>query len=684
MATAERDYYELLGVERDGERRRDQEGVPEARARAASGRARQDAGRARSASARSPRRTRCSRTPRRRKLYDRYGHAGLRRGGFAPSDFDFGEPQRPLLRLLRRRPLRRRDRGGRARGGDVGAAVAIELADACTRRRSATVDGRGRGHVRALRRRRRRARAPSSSPARRCGGAGPGCSRSRGASSASSSAPRRARPAAGAGTVVETPVQRRAAAHGPHDRGDGRSRSRSRPGSTTASGSASRGEGHAGALRRPSPATSTSSVHVARDARFVREGDDILSAGRPDDRRRRRAARRLTVPTLEGDARARRSTAGTQPGEVRVLRGKGMPSLQGSGRGDHRVLVNVSVPRRLTDEQRELLEQLRRALRRGHLPARRGLLREARRARSADAPAPRLGRPSPTRGPRRRARSCSSSSPRASRRSSGDGGALELAAYTNAAGEERIWQAFGGAAASDVEEDWEDRWRAVPQAGSRRLAVDRPALGGSRIQRCARRRDRPGRAFGTGGHPTTQLYLRAAAKARSGEHCSSRLRFRRALDRGREARLRARARIRLRSPGRRGDRAERRRQRRHGRSRAGRFAQGRPASPSTSRSRTSPPRPSLHSGRGSARDARSPPATSSPTSPSWMAIAASAASSRAAGRRSARPSVDFRLDGELLRSFSRLQGVPADARRCASGSSATATTRSKEPVTSPS
>jgi molecular chaperone DnaJ len=32
-----------------------------------------------------------------------------------------------------------------------------------------------------------------------------------------------------------------------------------------------------------------------------------------------------------------------------------MPSLQRSGRGDHRVLVNVAVPRRVTDEQRELL-----------------------------------------------------------------------------------------------------------------------------------------------------------------------------------------------------------------------------------------------------------------------------------------------------------------------------------------
>ena len=60
-----------------------------------------------------------------------------------------------------------------------------------------------------------------------------------------------------------------------------------------------------------------------------------------------------------------------------MLRGKGMPVLQRSGRGDHRVLVNVAVPRHLTDEQRELLDHFDDALRRGHLPARRGLLREA-------------------------------------------------------------------------------------------------------------------------------------------------------------------------------------------------------------------------------------------------------------------------------------------------------------------
>ena len=40
-----------------------------------------------------------------------------------------------------------------------------------------------------------------------------------------------------------------------------------------------------------------------------------------------------------------------------MLRGKGMPSLQRARRGDHRVLVNVTVPRHLTDEQRELLDR---------------------------------------------------------------------------------------------------------------------------------------------------------------------------------------------------------------------------------------------------------------------------------------------------------------------------------------
>ena len=69
----------------------------------------------------------------------------------------------------------------------------------------------------------------------------------------------------------------------------------------------------------------------------------------------RRSGTTVTIPTLDGDVELELEP-GTQPGDVRVLRRRGMPVLQGSGRGDHRVLVNVRVPRRLTPDQRRLLE----------------------------------------------------------------------------------------------------------------------------------------------------------------------------------------------------------------------------------------------------------------------------------------------------------------------------------------
>jgi molecular chaperone DnaJ len=97
---------------------------------------------------------------------------------------------------------------------------------------------------------------------------------------------------------------------------------------------------------------------VKADPRFVREGDDIFSTV---DLTITQAAlgARLTVPTLDGDVPLE-FDPGTQPGEIRVLRGRGMPVLQAFGRGDHRVLVNVVVPRRLSDEQRSLLEEFER------------------------------------------------------------------------------------------------------------------------------------------------------------------------------------------------------------------------------------------------------------------------------------------------------------------------------------
>jgi molecular chaperone DnaJ len=96
-------------------------------------------------------------------------------------------------------------------------------------------------------------------------------------------------------------------------------------------------------------------VRVKPDARFVREGDDIFSTV---DLTMTQAAlgTSVTIPTLDGDEELELA-AGTQPGQIVALRGRGMPVLQGFGRGDHRVLVNVLVPHQLSEEQRRLLEQ---------------------------------------------------------------------------------------------------------------------------------------------------------------------------------------------------------------------------------------------------------------------------------------------------------------------------------------
>ena len=63
----------------------------------------------------------------------------------------------------------------------------------------------------------------------------------------------------------------------------------------------------------------------------------------------------IAVETLEGPEEVE-VKPGTQPGEVIVLRGRGIPVLGGRGRGDHRIVVGVMIPRKLTDEQRAQLQ----------------------------------------------------------------------------------------------------------------------------------------------------------------------------------------------------------------------------------------------------------------------------------------------------------------------------------------
>ncbi|MBL8100789.1 MAG: molecular chaperone DnaJ [Anaerolineales bacterium] len=69
----------------------------------------------------------------------------------------------------------------------------------------------------------------------------------------------------------------------------------------------------------------------------------------------------VDVPTLDGDEKLK-IPAGTQPGKVFTLRGKGVPYLRQKNRGNQLVIVNVAVPTKLTKEQRELFEKLAESL----------------------------------------------------------------------------------------------------------------------------------------------------------------------------------------------------------------------------------------------------------------------------------------------------------------------------------
>lgn len=64
----------------------------------------------------------------------------------------------------------------------------------------------------------------------------------------------------------------------------------------------------------------------------------------------------VTIPTIEGSEEIE-IKPGTQPGSELRLRGRGVPYIRRSGRGDLHVLVNVSVPTKLSKRQRELLQQ---------------------------------------------------------------------------------------------------------------------------------------------------------------------------------------------------------------------------------------------------------------------------------------------------------------------------------------
>jgi molecular chaperone DnaJ len=359
MATAEGDYYEILGVER---------GAPDAEIKRAFRKlARElhpDVSDAPDAEARFREAAEAYEVlsdPERRATYDRYGREGLRGGGFTPADFDlgnlsdifgaffgdslFGQAARP---------------GGPTRGGDVTADTEISLAEAFTGV-SVTVSTRvaqtcgvcgGDGA------------APGTRPVTcdMCDGAGRVQQVSQsvfGQFVRTGACPR----CDGLGRIVETPCD---TCEGIGRTLVGKSVDLDIPaGIEDGQRIRMRGEGHAGSLGGPAGDLFVQ-VRVRAEPGIERDGSDLHTAIELTMTQAALGAT-VSVPGPTGAIEVE-IPPGSQPGHVHTLRFQGMPSVDGRRSGNFHVHVRVHIPRQLDDEQRALVEQLDEAL--GHEPYR--------------------------------------------------------------------------------------------------------------------------------------------------------------------------------------------------------------------------------------------------------------------------------------------------------------------------
>ena len=69
---------------------------------------------------------------------------------------------------------------------------------------------------------------------------------------------------------------------------------------------------------------------------------------------------KVSVATIDGPV-SMKVPAGTQPGEVFRIRGKGIPHLGRYGQGDHLVTVKLVVPKKLSHAEKELISQLKKS-----------------------------------------------------------------------------------------------------------------------------------------------------------------------------------------------------------------------------------------------------------------------------------------------------------------------------------
>jgi molecular chaperone DnaJ len=308
----------------------------------------------------------------RRRLYDAYGHEGPRSGGYAGFDGSISDLFSAFFGGgAFESAFGGGTRGGGVQGGDIGVAATIELADAArgtqvdvsydARALCETCHGNG---------------AEPGTPIVTC----PRCQGSGQLQAVSRTA---------FGQLVRSAVCDRCGGDGRlaeqpcHTcRGEGMKVVRRQISVDMPAGIADgqrirlAGRGHAG--ERGGPAGDLYViVRVQEDERFLRDGDDLVTV---IDVAAPLAALGTTVqvPTLDGDVPVE-IPAGTQPGETLRLGGRGMPPLRRGRTGDLRVVINVTVPRRLSRDQRDLLERFAETLTDDNHRADEGMLAKLRR-----------------------------------------------------------------------------------------------------------------------------------------------------------------------------------------------------------------------------------------------------------------------------------------------------------------
>ncbi|MBJ6725614.1 molecular chaperone DnaJ [Geomesophilobacter sediminis] len=284
-----------------------------------------------------------------RARYDQFGHAGVSGGGFSSGGFGAGSPFGDIFGDIFGDVFGARPRGSRGRRGDdlqynleisfeeaafgVEKKIDIPYAKRCT-----TCNGSGA----------KEGTEPKTCPT--CRGAGQ-VRFQQGFFSVSKTCSH----CNGEGRVVETPC--------PACRGTGSVRDKKTisvkvpPGVETGIRLKLSGEGGQG-----TKGGTNGDLYVVISVRehpiFRREDNDVICEI-PISISQAALGCEIEVPTLDGRVNLR-IPEGTQSGTIFRMRGKGVPALQGYGRGDHLVIAKVETPTNLNQKQRDLLEEFAR------------------------------------------------------------------------------------------------------------------------------------------------------------------------------------------------------------------------------------------------------------------------------------------------------------------------------------